>query len=458
MACNTCNTPASSGGNLPATTKAYLTDPATAPGDSCGGTPLAPCEVPQSRRRYLQDYIPGWLLKLTGAPKGKMLIGVGSVLHYFKGENPGPLYFDGEDVTVGEQPTLTASAKESSVLERGFLTLARKVKRPKVLPNGSVAELEFYEHGVQQLREIGFGEMLGLTVDHASGQVRCDVIQPEVIDLVKRGRPDGFRRFGFATHEVDGGCGKVDVRKFYDYQGEVYSAEEIPVANGGIAAVFVPVKSPSGEDTLVLSKGNGGFVWGTSEKTTEEEVEAEYVESSAIALRWTDSDGDARISYKDPTRGWYHPVEKILELPTKDAFLDVERSTAGVSHDARFFTREEMGIPSNASRVKLYVSSTCAGSNGSTIANSAAFFGNTQWDSNDANPNQTPAINGVIPQAPLQISKPFVANQPTFSTCLNTETGWVPLHDGGLWAWYLASVGTGPAELRLRAHVLGWSR
>jgi hypothetical protein len=286
MPCNTCDTPASSGGNLPAKSSAYLTDPVTAPADSCGAAPADPCAIPVSRRRYLQDYIPGWLSKLTGAAKGKMLIGVGDVLHFFKGDNPGPLYFDGQDVTVAEQPTLTAAATAESVHERGFLTLARKVKRPKVMPNGTVVEKEYYEHGVQALREIGFGEMIGLTADGASGQVRIDVIAPEKRDIIKKGLPDGMRRFGWVPEMVDNGCGLAEVKKFIDYNGAVYADSEVIE---DVTESFPPA--------LVLKRdidGNYSYALGTQA----------FVETEGITAEMADVEGaDYRVPVLLPVYG-----------------------------------------------------------------------------------------------------------------------------------------------------------
>ncbi len=310
MACNTCNTPASSGGNLPAPKKAYLTDPATSPAERCGSAPVDPCSPQTSKRRYLSDYIPGWLQRLTPAPMGRLLIGVGSVLHYFKGRNAGPLFFDGENVTVGAQPTLTAAANPESVHERGHLTLAKKVRRPQVMPDGTVADLDFYEFGVQALGEIERGHLAGLTIDRTSGQARIDAVRPVEVDMVKRGMPCKFRRLGYATEEIDGGCGKVDVERFYSYRGAVYGDDEIAKDQiGGIPAVLIPVQSECGDVHYRIATPKDGVVPGgfaVGEAHSEEDIEAEYAAFGRIAVRWEGEDGTPMVSYKDGDGNWLH--------------------------------------------------------------------------------------------------------------------------------------------------------
>jgi hypothetical protein len=274
MSCD-CNTP-TSGGQLPANPSAYLTNPVTAPAESCYTPPENPCAVPVSRRRYLVDYIPGWLQKLTGAAKGKMLIGVGDTLHFFKGDNPGPLYFDGHDVSVGEQSTLTTKANEGAIVERGFLTLAKKVRRGKVLPNGSVADVDYFEYGVQAVREVSSGELLGLTIDPASGAVRKDVIQPTERNLITKGFPEGMRRLGFIDTLIDGACGKVPAKEFLSYRGGVYGDDEILADHekGGLPAILIP-RNEGSQKTHVL---------GTQKYVPVEGVTAESLEAGEYRI------------------------------------------------------------------------------------------------------------------------------------------------------------------------------
>lgn len=178
---------------------------------------------------------------------GRLLVAVGDALHWFRPNNPGPLHFDGENVTVGWQPTLTAKANDASLVEYGHLTLAKKVSKPEILPNGTAANIEYFEHGVQSVREIGFGEMLGLTSDPANGSVRVDVIQPESRDLIKKGLPAGFRRFGYVESPVQSTCGQQLVKKFIDYRGAVFGNDELLIERDTtLPAIFIPSKRPDG--------------------------------------------------------------------------------------------------------------------------------------------------------------------------------------------------------------------
>jgi hypothetical protein len=52
--------------------------------------------------------------------------------------------------------------------------------------------------------------------------------------------------------------------------------------------------------------------FGVGTATTEAAIQTEFTANSKIEVRWTDSDGDKRISYKDPVNGWYHPVTKSV--------------------------------------------------------------------------------------------------------------------------------------------------
>lgn len=270
MPCDACNTPTTPA--IAAESRAYLTDPVSAPAQSCYTPPENPCSPPVSRLRNLGKYVPGWVQKLTPAAMGRLVIAVGDALHYFRPNNAGPLYFDGENVTVGAQSKLTAKATDASLVEYGHLTLAQKVSKPEVLPNGTAANLEYFEHGVQAVREIGFGEMLGLTADPANGSVRLDVIAPEEIDLIKKGRPSGFRRFGFTETQVEGGCGLQRVKKFYDYQGAVFGSDEILTdRNNGLPAVLVATKKNAcGDWDFALATQEFNEVTGISGDEAEE--------------------------------------------------------------------------------------------------------------------------------------------------------------------------------------------
>lgn len=252
MACNTCNSPTSSGGNLPAKKKAYLTDPVSAK-PSCGCGPQAnPCKPYKSVVKWLQNFIPGWLQKVTPAPSGKMLIARGDVLHKFEGYNPGPLYYDGDNVTVAAQPTLTTKAAPESVIERGHLTIAKKVSRAQVAPDGTPFIGEFYEHGVQAIGEEDEGLLPVLTIDNLSGEARFDALKPQEWDATKKGLPCNARRLVFAEEDRDGGCGTVKRHVFYGMRGAVFGDDEIPKDQaGGVPVVLVPVNKKCGDCEVV---------------------------------------------------------------------------------------------------------------------------------------------------------------------------------------------------------------
>ena len=354
MACD-CNT-TTSGGQLPANPSAYLTNPVTAPAESCYTPPENPCAVPVSRRRYLVDFIPGWLHRLTGKNKGKMLIGVGDTLHFFKGDNPGPLYFDGHDVAVGEQPTITTKANEASIIERGFLTLARKILRPKVLPNGSIVNVEHFEHGVQAVREVSAAELLGLTTDPASGAVRQDVIQPTERNLVTKGLPVGMRRLGYVDTLIDGACGKIPAKEFLSYRGAVFAEDELNINKaGGGPAVLNPV-TVGGETYYVLGTPKDGVLSGgfsASEIDNEEGIENAYKLFSQVSVSWTDEDGDRRISYKDASGNWYHPADKGFDVA--EVVYNIEQTgnpVAAVDHTEEI-ELTSYGVPADAAFVYL---------------------------------------------------------------------------------------------------------
>ncbi len=295
MPCDACNTPTTPA--IAAPRSAVLTNPVTAPAQSCYTPPENPCSPPVSRLRNLGKYVPGWVQKLTPAAMGRLVIAVGDALHWFRPNNPGPLYFDGENVTVGGQPTLTAKATEDSLVEFGHLTLAKKVSRAQILPDGSPATLEFFEHGVQAVREIGVGEMMGLTTDPASGSVRMDVIQPEARDLIKKGLPAGFRRFGFVETQVEGVCGLQQVKKFYDYQGAVFDSSEILLdRDRGLPAVLLPTKTANGYTYAIGSE--------------------KYIESEGITQEQFD-EGGLRIPVVTPIYGDSECPEKVTGFTTK---------------------------------------------------------------------------------------------------------------------------------------------
>lgn len=66
---------------------------------------------------------------------------------------------------------------------------------------------------------------------------------------------------------------------------------------------------------LVTYTGLLGSSLGASTNDTSAAVEAEYSSYSTATVRWTDADGEARISYKDPVNGWQHThIRKYIPL------------------------------------------------------------------------------------------------------------------------------------------------
>lgn len=356
MSCNTCNTPASSGGNLPAKSSAYLTDPLTATPDTCSQATANPCSLEVSRRRGLADFIPGWLQKVTAATSGKLLVARGNVLHYFKGSNPGPLYFDGEEVTVAEQATLVTAAVQGSILERGWNVIARKVKRPKVMPNGSVVDREFFDFGVQALRNETTGELPVLVIDPTSGMSRIDVAEFTEHNLVKKGFPLGLKRIGFQAEQVDGGCGKVERKKFLALSGAAWKEDEL-VSGGLVGKVpyLIPVTLPSGESYYAMGFLDGGASVIFSSETTEEGIESKLEGFTGIQVHWTDEDGDSRVSTKSPAGVWHHlpgrPFKSIVPV-------ELAKVTGATSQSEALSIAEFTDVPVGAKAVQLRLSSS----------------------------------------------------------------------------------------------------
>jgi hypothetical protein len=216
------------------------------------------------------DFIPGWIPKLRPIRLGKLLVSAGDVLGHFWSPNKGPLYFDGENITVDSEATLTSAVKPESVHEHGHLVLAKKVSQVKILPNGDPASLEMFEFGVQAVREIEAGQLLGLTKDNLSGAVRIDAISPKDQNLIIGGFPKGLRRLGFVETLVDGGCGKVPAKQFIDYQGAVFNEDEILLdKETGLPSILIPIKQASGEMTYTL----GSKKIGVEQPVTQEQFE-----------------------------------------------------------------------------------------------------------------------------------------------------------------------------------------
>lgn len=309
---------------------------------------------------------------------GRLLIAVGDALHWFRPNNPGPLYFDGENVTVGEQPTLTAKATDASLVEYGHLTLAKKVSKPEILPNGAAANIEYFEHGVQSVREIGFGEMLGLTSDPANGSVRVDVIQPESRDLIKKGLPQGLRRLGYVESPVQSTCGQQLVKGFIDYQGAVFDESEILVdRETGLNPVLVVVKRPHGYTYAI---GTEKFV--DSEGIPYDQALEEDAKIVVLTPIYGDDECPTKVT---GYRRIHVPMPKALASDGRKGEwvaitpLSVATFTGSSPSDPEELTHitcaEETDVPEGAYAVTLMVKSFADVSTGFSLAEARAYPG-----------------------------------------------------------------------------------
>lgn len=113
--------------------------------------------------------------------------------------------------------------------------------------------------------------------------------------------------------------------------------------------------------------------FGVGTATTEVGIETEFTANSKIEVRWTDADGDARISYKDPVNGWYHPITKainVLQVYTNGT-PGVGASTWDVDNDSIVIDVTTGAVPADARfvdvRVDLLVAAATTGTGTSSI-------------------------------------------------------------------------------------------
>lgn len=96
-----------------------------------------------------------------------------------------------------------------------------------------------------------------------------------------------------------------------------------------------------------------------SAATTEAAIETAYAAYLKAMVRWTDADGDARISYKDPVNGWYHPVTKYW-TPSESwsSAFRIKQYPAGASTPYSFDVEEfhsTSGIPEDATKAFVQI-------------------------------------------------------------------------------------------------------
>lgn len=90
-----------------------------------------------------------------------------------------------------------------------------------------------------------------------------------------------------------------------------------------------------------------------SNATTETAIEAAYASFASVTVRWTDADGDARISYKDVYNGWYHPVDKsITPVPIFTQTL-LSSETQQILSTSNAIDLAPFGVPNDAKKVRI---------------------------------------------------------------------------------------------------------
>lgn len=108
------------------------------------------------------------------------------------------------------------------------------------------------------------------------------------------------------------------------------------------------------EELLTTYTGLLGESVEFSSATTEAAVESAYSAYIKANVRWTDADGDPRISYKTPTNVWYHPVNKFISPQVVKS-----RTTSGTESGALDVSAF---VPSNAKTVDFAIE--CFGTGG----------------------------------------------------------------------------------------------
>lgn len=103
--------------------------------------------------------------------------------------------------------------------------------------------------------------------------------------------------------------------------------------------------------------------------TTEAAIQTAYSSYTKVNVRWTDADGDPRISYKDPVNGWYHPVEKAINSTVAYTYAPSNASTVSGTTIDQTIDLSSYGVPANArfAHLKLIITmGNVSASSGST--------------------------------------------------------------------------------------------
>ena len=109
------------------------------------------------------------------------------------------------------------------------------------------------------------------------------------------------------------------------------------------------------EELLTTYTGLLGESVEFSAATTEAAVESAYSSYLKATVRWTDADGDPRISYKTPTNVWYHPVSKKIDRTEVYSFTPATAASISNLVQGPVVDLTDFGIPVDAKFVDLIV-------------------------------------------------------------------------------------------------------
>lgn len=158
--------------------------------------------------------------------------------------------------------------------------------------------------------------------------------------------------------------------------------------------------------------------------TTEAAIETAYSAYTKVNVRWTDADGDPRVSYKDPVNGWYHPVEKeIAHVEIASNVID------GTWTSVTPNVISAASLPANAKKVRLALYADGSASNAASVEVT------NDIHSGRLHPGGAPV---------------FYADAPINGISVNTV--WVKIKSNGTIGCILT------AGTRAQVYVVGWSR
>lgn len=226
--------------------------------DDCHKPEQPKCGPVTSFRKFVKEACPDWVKHVQPKTWGKLklLVADGNCLGFLRSRCKGPVYVDGDEVTVGFPDLLTHVDSDDAVIENGLIPLALKSRVICEDDAGNLMEKEVVQHGYQQLRDTEYAELTGLRRDCATGCVRQDVIQPIHWDQVEQGFLDEFCDVGFIEEEYDLGEGCMQkVKRWYAKSGAVFGPREVIEDDGcsSYEASLIPQKFDSCDKTYQLA-------------------------------------------------------------------------------------------------------------------------------------------------------------------------------------------------------------